>query len=97
MQKEKTSDIREIDGKNFPRRLREITDPPKKLFVRGTLPPEEHKWLAVVGARKYSPYGREAVEMLIAGLAGYPIVIVSGLALGIDSIAHRAALARRTH
>ncbi len=45
-----------------------------------------------MGARKYSEYGRQAVEKLIAGLRGYPIVIVSGLALGIDSIAHRAAL-----
>ncbi len=85
--------IQTLAPKDFPRRLREIADPPKKLFVRGALPPEEHRWLAVVGARKYSPYGREAVETLLAGLAGYPVVIVSGLALGIDSIAHRAALA----
>ena len=77
---------------DFPRRLREITDPPKKLYIEGALPPEDHKWLAVVGSRKYTNYGKEACEKLIEGLAGYPIVIVSGLALGIDALAHRAAL-----
>ncbi|MDO8594140.1 MAG: DNA-processing protein DprA [bacterium] len=84
--------MKELLPDQFPRRLREITDPPKKLYVQGTLPPEDHKWLAVVGSRKYTPYGKEVVETLIAGLSGYPIVIVSGLALGIDAIAHRAAL-----
>lgn len=56
------------------------------------MPPEEHKWLCVVGSRRYSPYGKEVCEKLIAGLSNKPVVIVSGLALGIDSIAHRAAL-----
>jgi DNA processing protein len=46
----------------------------------------------VVGSRKYSRYGKEACEKLISGLRGYPVVIVSGLALGMDGIAHRAAL-----
>ncbi len=76
----------------FPPLLREITDPPEKLYARGTLPKAENKFLAVVGSRKYTPYGKQAVQKLIAGLAGYPIVIVSGLALGIDAIAHEAAL-----
>ncbi len=76
----------------FPKRLKEIPDPPEKLYLRGNLPPEECKHLCVVGSRKYSEYGRQAVEKLITGLRGYPVVIVSGLALGIDSIAHRAAL-----
>src|SRR3989344_646430 len=79
----------------FPRRLREITDPPKKLYLEGALPPEDYKWLAVVGSRRFSSYGKEATEMLITGLAGYPIVIVSGLALGIDAIAHKAALQKK--
>ena len=48
--------------------------------------------LTVVGSRKYTSYGREVCEKLIEGLRGYPIVIVSGLALGLDSIAHRAAI-----
>lgn len=84
--------IQELPPEDFPPLLKEITDPPKKLYLQGTLPPEDYKWLAVVGSRKYSNYGREAVEMLVAGLQGYPIVIVSGLALGIDALAHRAAL-----
>lgn len=84
--------IKELTPKNFPHRLREIPDPPKELFIEGTMPPETHKWLAVVGARKCTHYGREVVERLISGLAGYPVVIVSGLALGIDALAHRAAL-----
>jgi len=55
----------------------------------------ETKFLCVIGARKHSVYGREACETLIAGLAGYNICIVSGLAFGLDAIAHEAALAAR--
>lgn len=84
--------LTELRSDQFPRRLREITDPPKKLYVQGTLPPEDHKWLSVVGSRKYTNYGKEVCEKLIEGLRGYPVVIVSGLALGIDALAHRAAL-----
>lgn len=87
-----THQIREISFENFPELLKEINDPPKSLRLRGELPKEGNKLLAIVGSRKYSGYGRDACESLIAGLAGYPITIVSGLALGIDSIAHRAAL-----
>ena len=92
MQKSDDNKIREIPKSDFPRRLTEMTDCPKKMYVRGTLPPDDYKWLSVVGARKYTEYGKQAVEKLISGLRGYPIVIVSGLALGIDSIAHRASL-----
>src|SRR3989338_1967064 len=77
---------------SLPKRLHKISNPPKKLYKQGTLPPEDYKWLSVVGSRKYSPYGKEACEKLIMGLRGLTVVIVSGLALGIDSIAHRAAL-----
>lgn len=92
MQKVFPTSLREITKKEFPKRLLEIPDCPKKLFVEGALPPEDYKYLCVVGSRKYSEYGRQAVEKLISGLRGYPIVIISGLALGIDSIAHHAAL-----
>ncbi|PIQ68952.1 MAG: DNA-protecting protein DprA [Candidatus Taylorbacteria bacterium CG11_big_fil_rev_8_21_14_0_20_46_11] len=84
--------MNELLPDNFPYRLKEIADPPEKLYREGTLPPEDHKWLAVVGSRKYTNYGREVCEKLIEGLAGYPVVIVSGLALGIDALAHRSAL-----
>jgi len=85
--------IRKLATDEFPRLLSEIPDPPKHLYVRGELPTHtELRYLCVVGSRKYSPYGKSACETLIAGLAGFPVVIVSGLALGIDSIAHTAAL-----
>ncbi|MBP9759968.1 MAG: DNA-processing protein DprA [Candidatus Pacebacteria bacterium] len=76
----------------IPTLLREIADPPKQLTIRGAYPDESFKFLAVVGSRTYSPYGRQVCEKLIAGLRGYPVVIVSGLALGIDGIAHQSAL-----
>ncbi len=78
---------------DFPPLLREIPDAPKTLTLRGRLPSYERKWLAVVGSRAMTPYGRQVCEHLISGLAGYPLVIVSGLAHGIDGQAHRAALA----
>ncbi len=80
---------------NFPPLLPKINDPPKKLWVRGrvfwnNMP--DLKFLCVVGSRKYSDYGKQVCEKLIEGLSGYHICIVSGLAYGIDSIAHRAAM-----
>lgn len=85
--------IRTLNPGAFPKLLQEITDPPERLFVEGILPDDDtHTFLCVVGSRAYTPYGKEACEKIIAGLRGYPVVIVSGLALGIDGIAHRAAL-----
>lgn len=72
--------------------LHEIPQPPDQLWYQGKLPPAELKLLAVVGSRKYTTYGKQVVEHLINGLAGYPIGIVSGLALGIDGLAHEQAL-----
>lgn len=84
--------IRSLAPEEYPELLREIPEPPKQLRYEGAPLIPGNKLLAVVGARKFSPYGREVCESLIAGLADEPITIVSGLALGIDSIAHRAAL-----
>jgi DNA processing protein len=84
--------LRQLAPSEFPPLLREIPDPPKTLYLAGALPSPEQKFLAVVGSRKYSPYGKSVVETLIAGLAGYPVVVVSGLAFGIDALAHEAAL-----
>lgn len=82
-----------LTKKQFPPLLSEIPDAPKQLYYRGTLPDwNANKFLCIVGSRKYSGYGKEVCEQLIAGLSGYPVVVVSGLALGIDSIAHKAAL-----
>jgi DNA processing protein len=81
-----------IYKEQLPKRLLEIPDPPDKLYTKGVLPSEENKFLCVVGSRKHSDYGKSACIKLIEGLRGYPIVIVSGLAYGIDAIAHHTAL-----
>lgn len=84
--------LQQIEPGAFPLLLKEIPDSPKSLYIRGPLPPDDYKWLCVVGSRKYSSYGKDACTALLRGLSGYPVVIVSGLALGIDGIAHHAAL-----
>ena len=86
------NDIYNIETKDFPLLLKQIDDPPEKLFVRGQIPDDTNKFLCVVGSRKCSNYGRELCNKLISGLGGQPIVIVSGLALGIDTEAHKTAL-----
>lgn len=84
--------LQQLTEHQLPPLLREIPDAPKKLYLRGELPDPSMKYLAVVGSRKCTQYGKAACEELIEGLAGLPIVIVSGLAFGIDAAAHRAAL-----
>jgi len=76
----------------WPKKLLEIPQPPKQLFIEGKIPSEDYLWLCVVGSRKNSLYGKEICQDLIRSLQGQPIVIVSGLALGIDSIAHQTAI-----
>lgn len=83
---------RQLSFKELPKLLQEIPDAPKQMHIRGTMPPEDWKYLCVVGSRACTPYGRRACAQLIAGLAQYPIVIVSGLALGMDAEAHKSAL-----
>ncbi len=90
-------EIRELMKSEWPKQLLEIPQQPERLWLRGALPPEGTKILAVVGSRAMTRYGQEACERLISGLAGYPISIVSGLALGIDTCAHKAALAAGLH
>ncbi len=85
-------DIIKLKNEQIPKALLEIPQPPKALYLRGKLPPKNSIYLAVVGSRKYTSYGKDMCEKLIRGLKGYPIIIVSGLALGIDGIAHKAAL-----
>ncbi|MBI5126442.1 MAG: DNA-protecting protein DprA [Candidatus Taylorbacteria bacterium] len=83
---------RTIKPSDFHSHFSEMADPPKNLWIAGDIPPKDYKMLCVVGARSYSAYGHEVCTSLINGLEGYPICIVSGLALGIDTIAHEAAL-----
>jgi len=90
-------EIRELPKNEWPAQLLEIPQPPKRLWLRGVLPVEGTKLLTVVGSRAMTRYGQEACQKLITGLAGYPISIVSGLALGVDTCAHKAALAAGLH
>jgi len=84
--------IKKLPKEKFPKALLEIPQPPENLWIVGELPKESLIHLCVVGSRKFTSYGREACEKIITGLKGYPIVIVSGLAMGIDAIAHKKAL-----
>lgn len=94
-------DCREIPRASFQDEgfaaLAEIPHPPERLWVRGQMPPKTHKRLAVVGSRALTAYGRDACRYLIKGLTGYPVSIVSGLALGADACAHEAALEAGLH
>ncbi|MFC1720779.1 DNA-processing protein DprA [Patescibacteria group bacterium] len=85
-------DIKILNKNEVPEQLLEIPEPPEKLYLRGELPSADTKLLCVIGSRKYSNYGKDVCEELIKGLAGYDIAIVSGLAIGIDAIAHHAAI-----
>lgn len=85
-------EIRELPKEKFPKALFEIPEPPEKLWILGELPKDNLIYLCVVGSRKFTNYGKEACEKIIEGLKGYPIVIVSGFAMGIDTIAHKKAL-----
>ena len=76
----------------YPDLLKEIPSSPPVLFARGSAGPRFAQALAVVGTRDATPYGRDACEQLCGAAARAGVVIVSGLARGIDAIAHRAAL-----
>jgi len=82
-----------IRDPRYPPALREIFDPPVVLFARGRLELLEEPMLAVVGTRRPTPYGVAVAERLASELARAGLVIVSGMARGIDTAAHRGALA----
>jgi len=79
------------DDPGFPALLREIADTPAFLHYRGS-PVGDAVAVAVVGTRRMSRYGREMTERIATGLAEAGTVVVSGLAIGIDAVAHRAAI-----
>ena len=80
------------EDSSYPSRLKQIYDYPPVLYVRGSLPGEDEPCLAIVGTRRPTIYGRQVTEEIVSDLARSGVVIVSGLARGIDSVAHRAAL-----
>jgi len=81
-----------LDDRDYPPRLKETYDPPPVLYMRGQLAPEDEWSVAVVGTRHATAYGQEAARRLAKDLAQNRITIISGLANGIDTVAHRAAL-----
>ncbi len=80
------------DSDDYPINLRNIHDPPPVIYVKGELLPEDDWAVAVVGTRQASVYGKEAARHLAADLARNGVTVVSGLAAGIDAVAHQAAL-----
>ena len=81
------------DSPDYPPPLKNIPDPPAILYVRGRLKPEDEWAVAVVGTRRATTYGKECTEMLVRGLVESGVTVVSGLAYGIDTEAHRTAVA----
>lgn len=80
------------DDQDYPARLKQIYDLPPVLFIKGALLPQDERSIAVVGTRRSTAYGREAAAFLTRDLAQRGVTIISGLARGIDAIAHKAAL-----
>jgi len=81
-----------LNDEIYPQRLKEIYDPPPLLYMRGTLKKEDELAVSIVGSRKTSSYGRWITEKISQDLVRHGITIVSGMARGIDSMAHRGAL-----
>jgi DNA processing protein len=84
--------LRALGAPEYPAGLAQIHDPPHLLYVRGSIEPADTKAVALVGSRKHTGYGRRVAERLATDLARAGYTIISGLARGIDGIAHRAAL-----
>ena len=83
-----------LDDPSYPSRLRQIADAPPVLYVKGDLIDADDWSIAVVGTRRSTPYGRQATERIVGDIAAAGVIVVSGLARGIDTWAHKAALAR---
>ena len=80
------------NDEDYPRHLKEIDQPPPILYVRGSLLPEDEWAVAIVGTRRVTSYGRQVAEEVATTLAQNGVTIISGLARGVDSIAHQAAV-----
>jgi DNA processing protein len=81
-----------LQDPEYPENLRQVADPPPVLFTRGSLLPQDQLAVALVGTRRATDYGREVATRLAVGLAGAGVTVVSGLAKGIDAIAHAATV-----
>ena len=85
-------EIKIIDFERFPKILKEIPDPPRRLFVAGSLREDNETMIAIVGTRKASAHGIKIAETFARELSAMGFAVVSGLAMGIDTAAHRGAL-----
>ena len=85
-------EVRTWDDEAYPRLLKEIDQPPPVLYVRGSLIPEDDWSVAIVGTRRITAYGRQVAEEVATALAQNGVTVVSGLARGVDSIAHQSAI-----
>lgn len=81
-----------LGNKSYSKLLAQIHNPPKQLYCRGNIKLLNSFCFGVVGTRKLTAYGKEATEKIVSGLAGSGMTIVSGLAMGVDAIAHQTAL-----
>jgi len=81
-----------ITGKNYPQRLLHCYDSPTLLYYRGTADINASKIISIIGTRSNTDYGKQATEKLITELKETNVLIVSGLAFGVDAIAHKSAL-----
>src|SRR3954469_22236272 len=81
-----------ITDKNYPQRLLNCYDPPTLLYYRGNADLNASKIVRVIGTRNNTDYGKQITEKLIGDLTEQNVVIVSGLAFGVDAIAHKAAM-----
>lgn len=80
------------NDEDYPRRLREIDQSPPVLYCQGTIEPEDEWAVAIVGTRRISAYGRQVTQELSAFLARRGVTVVSGLARGVDALAHQTAI-----
>lgn len=81
-----------VEDENYPKKLHAIHNPPYGLFFKGSLPKEDKRAVAIVGARARSAYGEQLAQQLAKELSARDVEILSGLALGIDGDAHKGAL-----
>ena len=84
--------VKVITKDDYPLLLKTIGKLPARMYVCGDIPDDDHKFLCVIGSRNNSEYGRQVCKDIIFGLQGAPVVIISGLAIGIDSLAHEFAI-----
>jgi len=81
-----------LGQKDYPQALSEIADPPPVLYIKGKIKKQDSAAIAIIGSRRASVYGVSIAEKFSAGLCDYGITVVSGMARGVDTAAHRGAL-----